>query len=74
MPPTSLPITSGSQTISDEAGNRGYGTVTKLLHWGIFFLMVGQFLVGYLLEHLDDEVTSLATSLFLSPSPSTSAW
>lgn len=31
-----------------------YHPVTKLLHWGIFFLMAAQFLVGYTLEHLDE--------------------
>ena len=32
----------------------GYGFVTKYLHWTIFLLMAGQFLVGYAMERADD--------------------
>ena len=33
----------------------GYHPVTKIFHWGIFFLLAGQFLVGYTLESLEDD-------------------
>lgn len=33
----------------------GYSPVLRWLHWGIFFLMAAQFLVGYSLEELDDD-------------------
>lgn len=39
----------------DDSAARGYHPVTKVFHWGIFFLMIGQFLVGYTLERLEDD-------------------
>lgn len=33
----------------------GYSSVSKYLHWGIFFLMAAQFFVGYSIERLDDD-------------------
>jgi cytochrome b561 len=39
----------------DASPARGYHPVTKIFHWGIFFLMAGQFFVGYTLESLEDD-------------------
>ncbi|MGH8959229.1 MAG: cytochrome b [Acidimicrobiia bacterium] len=41
-----------------------YHPVTKLFHWGIFFLLAGQFVVGYMLAELDEDDLS-ESRLFL---------
>ncbi|HKZ19723.1 MAG TPA: cytochrome b [Acidimicrobiia bacterium] len=39
----------------DASPAGAYHPVTKAFHWGIFFVMAGQFLVGYTLGNLEDE-------------------